>query len=64
MSDYIEVINPRTKICTVLENGEPVAIYKMEQCDKCSQLSKLDSFGYQKGYDNADKIIWFCAGCR
>ena len=64
MSDYIEVINPRTKICTLLKNGEVVGLYKMEQCDQCSSLSKLDSFGYQKGYDNADKIIWFCAGCR
>ena len=64
MSNFIEMINPRTKICTLLENGEPVAIYKMEQCDRCSSLSKLDEFGYQKGYDNADKIIWFCAGCR
>jgi len=64
MSDYIEVINPRTKICTLLQNGEVFGFYKMEQCDKCSQLSKLDSFGYQKGYDNSDKIIWFCAGCR
>ena len=64
MSDMIEVINPRTKICTLLQNGEIVATYKIEQCDKCSQLSKLDSFGYQKGYDNTDKIIWFCGACR
>ena len=64
MSDYIEVINPRTKICTLLKNGEVVGHYTMEQCDRCSSLSKLDEFGYQRGYDNADKIIWFCAGCR
>jgi len=64
MSDFIEVINPRTKICTLIKNGEPVAIYKMEQCDRCSSLSKLDEFGYQRGYDQGDKIIWFCAGCR
>jgi hypothetical protein len=41
-----------------------VAEYKMEQCDKCSQLKKLDSFGYQKGYDNTENVIWFCGDCR
>jgi hypothetical protein len=64
MSDMIEVINPRTKTCTLLQNGEVIATYKMEQCDKCSQLSKLDNFGYQKGYDNTDNVIWFCGVCR
>jgi hypothetical protein len=64
MSDMIEVINPRTKTCTLLQNGEVIATYKMEQCDKCSQLSKLDNFGYQKGYDYFDNVIWFCGVCR
>ena len=45
-------------------NGAVVAIYKMSQCDKCSMLSKHDDFGYQKGYDATEKIIWFCGGCR
>jgi hypothetical protein len=63
MSDYIEIINPRTMTCKLMENGVVVAEYKVEQCDKCSSLVKFDEFGYQKGYGN-EKIIWFCAGCR
>ena len=64
MSDYIELINPQTRICKLLKNGEVIAEYKVEQCDKCSMLTKFDAFGYQKGYDRNEKIIWFCAGCR
>ena len=63
MSDYIEIINPQTMIAKLLYNGEVIEEYKVEQCDKCSKLTKLDSFGYQKGYGN-EKIIWFCGGCR
>ena len=63
VSDYVELINPKTMMCKLLQNGEVVAEYKMEQCDKCSMISKLDTFGYQKGYGN-EKIIWFCGGCR
>jgi hypothetical protein len=48
----------------LMENGEIIAEYKVEQCDKCSMLTKFDAFGYQKGYDRNEKIIWFCAGCR
>jgi hypothetical protein len=64
MSDYIELINPQTMTAKLLKNGEVVTEYKIEQCDKCSMLTRLDPFGYQKGYDKNDKIIWFCAGCR
>ena len=63
MSDYIELIDPVTRICKLLKNGEVIAEYKMEQCDKCSQLTKLDAFGYQKGFGN-QKVIWFCKDCR
>ena len=63
MSDYIEIINPQTMIGKLLKNGEVVEEYKMEQCDKCSMLTRLDAFGYQKGFGN-EKIIWFCIGCR
>jgi hypothetical protein len=63
MSDYMEIINPQTMIGKLLKNGEVVAEYKMEQCDKCSSLVRFDAFGYQKGYGN-EKIIWFCVGCR
>lgn len=63
MSEFMEIINPQTMIGKLLQNGEVVEEYKIEQCDKCSMLTKFDSFGYQKGYGN-EKIIWFCGGCR
>jgi hypothetical protein len=63
MSEYMEIINPQTMMGKLLQNGEVVAEYKMEQCDKCSQLTKLDAFGYQKGIGN-EKVIWFCKDCR
>jgi hypothetical protein len=63
MSDYIELINPQTRICKLLKNGVVIAEYKMEQCDKCSTLSKVDEFGYQRG-QNGEKLLWFCGGCR
>jgi hypothetical protein len=46
-----------------MEDGEIIATYKVEQCDKCSRLVKFDDFGYQKGFGN-EKIIWFCWDCR
>jgi hypothetical protein len=63
MSDYIELINPQTRICKLLKNGEVVAEYKMEQCDKCSMLARADEFGYQRG-QRGEKLMWFCGGCR
>jgi hypothetical protein len=63
MSEYMEIINPQTRIAKLLYNGEVVEEYKVEQCDKCSSFQKFDSFGFQKGYGN-EKIIWFCGGCR
>ena len=64
MSGPIEIINPRTMSCTLMEDGVVIATYKVEQCDKCSRLVKFDDFGYQKGYDRNEKIIWFCWDCR
>ena len=64
MSDFMEIINPRTMTCKLMENGVVVEEYKVEQCDKCSMLTKFDAFGYQKGYDRNEMVIWFCAGCR
>jgi hypothetical protein len=46
-----------------MEDGEIIATYKVEQCDKCSRLVKFDDFGYQKGF-GGEKIIWFCWDCR
>jgi len=64
MSDYIEIISPRTMTCKILKDMVVVEEYKIEQCDKCSQLKRLDPFGYQKGYDNLENVIWFCVDCR
>jgi hypothetical protein len=64
MADYCEIIYPQSMTAKLLLNGEVVEEYKIEQCDKCSKLVKLDSFGYQKGYDRTDNIIWFCGDCR
>ena len=63
VSEYMEIINPQTMIGKLLKNGEVIEEYKMEQCDKCSILTRLDAFGYQKGFGN-EKVIWFCIGCR
>jgi hypothetical protein len=63
MSDYVELINPADRTCTLLKNGEVVDRYKLEQCDKCSMLAKLDEFGYQRG-QKGEKLLWFCGGCR
>jgi hypothetical protein len=64
MSDYVEIIYPQEMKARLMCNGEIVEEYKIEQCDKCSQLRRLDHFGYQKGYDKQDNIIWFCGDCR
>ena len=64
MSDYIEIISPRTMTCKILKDMVVVEEYRIEQCDKCSQLKRLDPFGYQKGYDNLENVIWFCVDCR
>jgi translation elongation factor EF-1alpha len=64
VSDYIEIISPQTMMGKLLYQGEVIDEYKIEQCDKCSQLKKFDKFGYQKGYDRTDNIIWFCGDCR
>lgn len=64
MSDFIEILNPQSMTARLYFEGEVVEEYKIEQCDKCSQLRKFDKFGFQKGYDKHEKIIWFCGDCR
>ena len=64
MADFMEIINPQTMTARLFIEGVVVEEYKIEQCDKCSQLRKFDKFGYQKGYDSTDNIIWFCGDCR
>ena len=63
MSDYMELINPKTRIAKMIKDGEVVAEYKLEQCDKCSLLARLDDFGYQRGY-SGEPLLWFCGACR
>ena len=63
MSDYIEMLNPKTMTAQLLKNGEVIAEYKVEQCDKCGKFSRLDAFGYTKG-QGGEKLIWLCGGCR
>ena len=64
MSEYVEIIYPQSMTAKLLHNGEVVSEYKIEQCDKCSKLTKFDPFGFQIGYDRTEKVIWFCAVCR
>ena len=64
MSDYLEIINTQTRVAQLYFQGEVIEEYKVEQCDKCSKLTKFDKFGFQKGYDSTLNIIWFCGDCR
>ena len=63
MSDFIEIINPRTMIGKVLIDGVVTAEYKVEQCDKCQLIRKLDSGGFELG-EGGEKIMWLCGNCR
>jgi hypothetical protein len=63
MSAFAEVINIKTMTGILLLNGEVVQEYKVEKCDKCMRIEKLDKFGYQKS-DPAMNLIWFCGECR
>ena len=63
MSSYIELLNPQTKTGKLLQDGEVIAEYKVEQCDGCAKWTKLDAFGYTKG-QGGEKLIWLCGGCR
>ena len=63
MSDLIEIIYPQSMTAKLLQNGEVIAEYKIEQCDSCSKLKKLDAFGYTKG-QGGEKLTWLCGDCR
>jgi len=63
MSRYVEVINIKTMSAKILDNGVVISTYKVETCDKCLTIARLDRFGYQKS-DPAENIIWFCKDCR
>lgn len=47
----------------LLQNGEVIAEYKVEQCDGCAMVVKLDAFGYKIG-QAGEKLAWLCGGCR
>ncbi len=63
MSDLIEIIYPQSMTARLLQNGEVIAEYKVEQCDGCAKLLKLDPFGYKIG-QAGEKLAWLCGDCR
>jgi hypothetical protein len=63
MSERMEMINLQTMTGKLFVNGEIIAEYKVETCDKCAKVVQLDKFGYQKS-DPVENIIWFCKDCR
>ena len=63
MSRYSEIINLNAMTAKLLDDGEVIAEYKVETCDKCARITQLDKFGYQKS-DPANNLIWFCKECR
>ena len=62
MSEFVEIINPRTKIAKLLLDGKVTAEYLIEQCDSCLLLLRFDSAGYQ--VLDREKIMWLCLNCR
>ena len=48
MGAFVEIIYPQSMTAKLLENGVVVAEYKIEQCDKCSKLTKFDPFGFAR----------------
>lgn len=63
MSDHSEIINVQAMTGKLLKNGEVIAEYKVETCDRCGKISQLDPFGYQKSHSK-ENLIWFCKECR
>jgi hypothetical protein len=63
MSDYVEIIYPQSMTAKLMQNGEVIAEYKVEQCDGCAKIMKLDAFGYKVG-QSGEKLAWLCGGCR
>lgn len=63
MSDYMEILYPQSMTAKLLENGEVIAEYPIEQCDSCEKLVKFDKFGYRDGI-RREKLLWFCGDCR
>lgn len=63
MSDYMEILYPQSMTAKLFKNGEVIAEYKIEKCDSCNKIVKLDAFGYTKS-QGREKLIWLCGECR
>jgi hypothetical protein len=63
MSELMEIIYPQSMTAKLLQNGEVIAEYKVEQCDGCAKIMKMDAFGYKVG-QAGEKLAWLCGGCR
>lgn len=63
MSDFMEMVNLETMIGKTLLDGTVIAEYKMDRCDNCEQVRRLDSGGYQR-LIGGEPIMWFCVECR
>jgi hypothetical protein len=59
MSDYMEMIDVKTMMCKLLCNGEVVAEYKVEQCDKCSRSQSLTHLAIKKAMTSTRKSFGF-----
>ena len=63
MSGPIELINIKEMMGSLLVDGKLVEQYKVEKCDSCMRIERLDQFGYQKSHSQ-ENLIWFCGDCR
>ena len=63
MSGPIELINIKEMMGSLLIDGKLVEQYKVEKCDNCMRIERLDQFGYQKSHSQ-ENLIWFCGDCR
>ena len=63
MSDFMEMVNLETMIGKTLLHGKVIAEYKVDRCDNCEQVRRLDAGGYQRTI-GGEPIMWFCVECR
>ena len=63
MSAYVEILYPQSMTAKLMKDGEVIEEYKIEKCDHCDKVERLDEFGYQKHLSGI-KILWFCGACR
>jgi len=63
MSEMVEIINLDSMTGKVLLEGKVVAEYKVEDCDNCHHIRRLDVSGYQYNV-GGEPILWFCGECR